>query len=107
MATPKQEFVFKALDVAKQANSVTLTAFEELRQEWSTLGFAAAGSDPIVAGDITGTLNIETGTEAAFVTDLNSFIGVLNNINNLYNNVAVGAANRTALVTNLQFVEPA
>lgn len=106
MPSPKQNFMIKAVDFVKVINSVTLTDSEELRQEWNTLGLASGGSDPIVAADVGGIFNIEPADEAAFVTDLNSFMGVINNFNQLYNNVAVPAASRTALVTNLVFVEP-
>lgn len=98
MATQKELFVNDLLDLAQALNTFMLENTPDIVQQWQSLGYASAGSDPIVDGDLTA----YNGLTAA---QLNSFIGAIGLFDDYFNNVSVPAADRVAIFTNLKFVE--
>jgi hypothetical protein len=97
MATQKELFVIDLIDVAKALTAAGMEQSPDIVTQWQSLGYASAGSDPIIDADLTNF----NGLTAA---QLNSFIGALNQLANYFTNTAVTTAAREAIFNDLKFV---
>jgi hypothetical protein len=103
MATQIEKYVIDLLETAKGLNTNGLEQAPDIVQQWQSLGYASAGSNPIVDGDLTRFNSSET-PQALLASQLNQFIGALNELDDYFNNGAVSTGARVAIYTGLNFV---